>query len=143
MAVRGRKSKPAELKLMTGNPGRRPLQDDAGDFDGTVVLPSWVENKPKPYQTAFLGEWNRVTRQLESWGVIGEVNQGLIEGVCALYAQSILASITGNDTESRQSIDAYRKALNEFGLTPACKGRVNAGTGKAKKESKLAKYTAG
>ena len=34
MAVRGNKAKPAALKLVTGNPGRRPIQPEAvGDIE--------------------------------------------------------------------------------------------------------------
>lgn len=142
MAIRGRKPKPAELKLMTGNPGRRPIAESVGEFTGALLMPSWIEDKPKPYQAAFIAEWNRITRQLEAWAIVGEVNQGLIEGVSALYAQAIQATTNGEGTEARQSFDAYRKALNEFGLTPASKGRVNS-NGKPQKSGALAKYTAG
>ena len=63
--------------------------------------------------------------------MVGEVNQSAIEGICALYAQAIQSARSdGEKTETRQSFDAHRKALNEFGLTPASKGRAG---GKAKK----------
>jgi phage terminase small subunit len=142
MAVRGRKPKPADLRLMAGNAGKRPIPESVGDFDGLPVLPAWVDEKAPAFKADFLGEWNRVTRQLEAWGVMGEVNQGGIEGLCAMYAQFVQASKNGDATEARQSYDAYRKALNEFGLTPACKGRVSHGNAKPK-ASKLSKYTAG
>ncbi len=138
MAVRGRKPKPAELRLLTGNPGKRAIPEGVGDFAGSLTPPVWIDEKPKPFRLDFLAEWGRVTRQLLAWGVAGEVNQGAIEGVCALYAQAIQAAKNGDATEMRQSYDAYRKALNEFGLTPASKGRV--ASAPQKKESKLSKY---
>ena len=67
MAVRGRKPKPRELKLVTGNPGHRALDDPTPDFTGALVLPGWIEEKAPAYKADFLAEWNRVTWQLEDW----------------------------------------------------------------------------
>lgn len=139
MAVRGRKSKPPELKILTGNPGRRPVQESVAPFEGAVTPPTWIDEKSKDYRLDFLAEWERITKQLTAWDVIGNVNQGALEAVCALYAQGVKAAKDGDATEVRQSFDTYRKALNEFGLTPASKGRVSVGA-REKAKSKAAGY---
>ena len=71
--------------------------------------------------------------------MVGAVNQGLIEGICLLYATAVSSAKSKNNVEMRQSFDAYRKALNECGLTPASKGRI--GDGAKAPRGKLAKYT--
>lgn len=127
MASRGRKPKPPELKILTGNPGRRPIGDAVGiEFSGALVLPSWLDEKSPVWKGDFLGEWNRLTRQLETWGIVGEVNQGAVEGLCSLYANHLKAVRGDDSVEARQSYEAYRKALSEFGLTPASKSKSGA-----------------
>lgn len=140
MAVRGRKPKPRTLKLVTGNPGKRELPTNEPEFTSATKLgpPAWL--KRSNLRTDFMREWGRVTKQLEDWDILGEVNQGAIEGLCLLYAQATRAAKNGDTREARQSFDAYRKALNEFGLTPASKGRVGTGEGKKPAESKAAGY---
>ena len=140
MARPGRKPKSAELKLVTGNPGKRALPKNEPEFDkGELVAPEWIDEREESWRSAFLEEWERVTAQAEAWGVVGAVNQGLIEGICLLYATAVAAAKANRSVEMRQSFEAYRKALNECGLTPASKGRIGAGV-KAPR-GKLAKYT--
>lgn len=140
MAVRGRKPKPTGLKLITGNPGRRELPESEEDFTpGDLVLPSWLDEKERTYRTDFVEEWDRIVSQLQDWGIIGKVNAGAVEGICVLFANFRRAVRNSESAEARQTIDGYRKALNEFGLTPASKARVATGKGK-KPQSKAASY---
>lgn len=125
MAVGGRKPTPPHLKAMNGNPGRRPIPENEPDFvPGEISPPDWVHDSV--YRVDFLREWERVVAQLRDWGTMGAVNQGALEGICLLYAQFVRAGKIGEATEARQSFDGYRKGLNEFGLTPATKGRSGA-----------------
>ena len=138
--MRGRKPKPTDLKVVTGNPGKRALPENEAQFDeGEVAAPEWIDERERSWRLAFLAEWGRIVAQLDSWSVIGEVNQGMLEGICSLYATYVTAARSKDTVEMRQSFEAYRKALNEFGLTPASKGRV--ATESAKPKGKLAKYT--
>ena len=141
MAVRGRKPKPAHLKVVTGNPGKRALPETEVEFTpapDSIEPPKWLNRSN--LRADFLREWKRVKAQLEEWGILGEVNQGALEGLCLLYAQATRAAKNGEAREARQSFDAYRKALNEFGLTPASKGRVGTGDEKPKPQSKAARH---
>ncbi|MEQ1573622.1 MAG: hypothetical protein ABL993_05190 [Vicinamibacterales bacterium] len=138
--MRGRPKKPTELKVLAGTPGRRPLPENEAQFTaGEIAPPAWLDDREKPWRISFLAEWERITAQLRTWAVIGEVNQGALEGICSCYASFVDAAKSRNNVEMRQAFEAYRKALTEFGLTPASKGRVSTGLKPA--GGKLAKYT--
>lgn len=48
MATRGRKPKPTALKLLEGNPGKRPINEhEPIPPKGTVKCPSWLEQEAK------------------------------------------------------------------------------------------------
>lgn len=141
MAKRGRKPKPTGLKVVEGNPGKRALPENEPEFDdGEVSAPEWIDERPRAWRVDFLAEWKRITTQLESWGIIGPANQGLLEAICTYYATGVKAAKDGNSSEMRQAFEAYRKSLNECGLTPASKSRIGASDPKPK--GKLGKYTA-
>ena len=140
MATRGRKPKPSALKVVTGNPGKRALPEDEPEFtEGDVAPPAWLDERERSWRLDFLAEWERIVGQLGDWATVGEVNQGMLEGICTLYATYVAAAKSKDNTEMRQSFESYRKALNEFGLTPASKARVATPTKQPK--GKLAKYT--
>ena len=43
MAIRGRKPKPTALKLLEGNPGKRPINEhEPVPPKGTVKCPTWL-----------------------------------------------------------------------------------------------------
>ena len=48
MATRGRKPKPTALKLLEGNPGKRPLNEhEPIPPTGKIRCPSWLEEEAK------------------------------------------------------------------------------------------------
>jgi phage terminase small subunit len=133
MAVRGKKPRPSHLKAVEGTARASRTPENEPEFTaGELVPPDWINDTP--LRVDFLREWERITRQLRDWGTLAEVNQGAVEGICMSYAKMVRAAKLGDDAESRQSFDGYRKALNEFGLTPASKGRSGSGGGKKAKD---------
>lgn len=120
MAVRGRKSKPAEAKRATGNPGKRPIQGEPAFTGGEVLAPParWKADGQERV------EWNRIVPELVRCKIAKAVHQGALEKICELYAASVLLYDRQDFTGSRMQAEAYRKALNEFGLTAASAGRV-------------------
>ena len=122
MAVRGRKPKPSEQKEVTGNPGRRPISPEPDFADGSKLAPPdrW------PAGGFERQEWARIVPELVRCGVAKAVHQGALEKICQLYASGAELYERRDYTGHRQAADAYRKALNEFGLTAASAGRVGA-----------------
>lgn len=138
MAVRGKKPRPSHLKAIEGTARADRTPENEPEFTpGEVKPPDWIHDTI--LRVDFLREWERIVGQLREWDALAEVNQGAIEGICTLYAQAVRAAKLGESTEARQSFDGYRKALNEFGLTPASKGR-SGGNGKSKAKDPADKF---
>ena len=142
MATRGRKPKPAQLKVIAGNPGKRPIQSSPELPAGAMELPAWIDDPEYAARRAhFIREWERVMPGLEAIQVVRPVQAGAAETLCHHYAQAVSSSLRGDHKEARLSWEAYRKTCNEFGLTPASAGRVGT-EGKAtpakSKEDRLA-----
>ena len=77
MATRGRKPKPTALKVLEGNPGKRPMNmNEPVPPKGTVKCPAWLEPEAKK-------EWKRLASSLEAMGGPDGLC-GLLSGVCAL-----------------------------------------------------------
>ena len=68
MATRGRKPKPTALKLLEGNPGKRPINEhEPIPPKGTVKCPTWLEPEAKK-------EWKRLAPSLEAMGVLTQAD---------------------------------------------------------------------
>ncbi|WP_413732330.1 phage terminase small subunit P27 family [Sodalis sp. RH20] len=145
----GRRPKPTHLKIVTGNPGKRPLNED--------------EPKPPreiPSPPAYLSDWGkaawgRLTLLLDQMGVLTVADTMALERLCDLYAE-ILRLRNQIDTEGNtytvetdggflikghpavgQLADADRRFkgyLIEFGLTPAARTKVKVDGGKKEKD---------
>lgn len=77
--TRGPLPKPTALKLMAGNPGKRPLNLSDG-VNPLIEIPT----PPKHLGRAALKEWRRITPILEDLGLVS----GLDLAALALYCQS-------------------------------------------------------
>ena len=82
MAARGRKPKPTALKVLEGNPGKRPLNDhEPIPPKGELKCPSWLLPEAKK-------EWKRLASSLEAMGVLTMADltafAGYLPGVCPL-----------------------------------------------------------
>ena len=79
---RGPKPRPAHLKLLRGNPGKRPVNTR--------------EPKPKtkiPTCPTHLGaiarkEWKRITVQLDAVGLLTELDRTGVAGYCTAYQRA-------------------------------------------------------
>jgi phage terminase small subunit len=120
MASVGRKPVPTASKVARGNPGKRPLP---------AAEPAWKGMDPTPpdwFNALELEEWNRTVPELVALGVAKAPHRGALEGICVLYGAWRDARVDVNVPAMRQAFDAYRKALNEFGLTAASSARIAA-----------------
>lgn len=141
MAQRGRKPKPTALKILEGNPGKRPLNDyEPKPEKKAPKCPVWLDKEAKK-------EWRRMSRQLEVIGVLTEVDMAAFAGYCQAYARwkeaeefiskhgTIVKTPSGYWQQVPQVSIAqtYLKIMNkfceEFGLTPSARSRITAGSG--------------
>lgn len=81
MAQRGRKPKPTAIKVLEGNPGKRPVNSaEPKPISKAPKCPIWLEAEAKK-------EWRRVAKQLEQLGVLTEVDMAAFAGYCQAYAR--------------------------------------------------------
>ncbi len=138
MAIRGRKPKPTSLKLLEGNPGKRPLNKDEIQMSRVISkCPDWLENAAK-------AEWARMSPILEDIGVLTEADIIAFAGYCQAYARwkeaeeflskngSIVKTPNGYMQQVPQvsiaqtNLKIMLKFCEQFGLTPSARSRIMA-----------------
>ena len=146
MATRGRKPKPTALKILEGNPGKRPLNENEPiPPKGNIKCPSWLEPEAKK-------EWKRLAPSLEAMGVLTQVDLTAFAGYCQAYARwreaeeflsqhgSIFKTPSGYVQQvpqvsiAQQNLKIMQSFATEFGLTPACRARIVASGGAAESD---------
>lgn len=138
--MRGRKPKPTALKLVTGNPGRRPLNKK--EPKPKRVIPS----PPEHMSARAMAAWGALSTRLDRLGLLTELDALALEQLCENYGEilELRADIVANgrfQTVTTQSGDAmervrpaatllsdaerrFRAMMAEFGLTPSARSRV-------------------
>jgi P27 family predicted phage terminase small subunit len=136
MATRGRKPKPTALKVLEGNPGKRPLNNNEPKPEKKAPrCPSWLEPEAKK-------EWKRMAKTLEAIGVLTQIDAAAFAGYCQAYARwkeaeeflskhgTIFKTPSGYIQQVPQVSIAqtYLKIMkdfcSEFGLTPSARSRI-------------------
>ena len=136
MATRGRKPKPTALKLLEGNPGKRPLNaNEPIPPQGEVKCPSWLLPEAKK-------EWTRLAPAMESMGILTLADEKAFAGYCQAYARwkeaeefitqhgSIFKTPSGYVQQvpqvsiAQQNLKIMQSFCSEFGLTPATRARI-------------------
>jgi P27 family predicted phage terminase small subunit len=142
----GRKSIPTKLKLLTGNPGGRPIRPEPEPMPGIPERPGWLEETPGAIE-----EWNKLTEILDGMGILtiadGQVvaqcvyigielgmlaREIRVEGrVC--YTQKV--DSLGNEimeahanpkaTQQKNLMTEFRQILGLLGLTPVDRARLS------------------
>lgn len=132
-------AKPTRLKVLQGNPGKRPIS----------------KTEPKPAAVAKLGnaprhlnrygqrEWRRMGTILQTMGLLTEIDLAAFEAYCATYGRWIQAELAvkeegytiitraGNVIQNpnlgiaNRALTEMRKWLIEFGLTPSSRSRIS------------------
>jgi P27 family predicted phage terminase small subunit len=136
--MRGRLPKPTTLKLLTGNPGRRPL-NKREPKPRTIIpnCPAWLD---QPART----EWHRIVPELRALGLITLVDRAALAAYCQSYADfrdavkrvraegATIKTANGNIianpavTQKNRALAALKMFIVEFGLSPASRVRIEA-----------------
>ena len=144
MAQRGPKTKPTQLKLLTGTTRDHRLNPNEPQPD--VVCPQAPEHLTKAARV----EWDRIVVELMALQLVSNLDRGALGAYCQAYgrwsaAETALARMAGRDTVTEGLIvktksgnliqnplvGAANKAMAdmvryaaEFGLTPSARSRV-------------------
>jgi P27 family predicted phage terminase small subunit len=142
--MRGRKPKPTHLKLVRGNPGKRPLNDR--EPKPAPALPQ----APLELSADAKLEWDRIASDLQRLNLLSAIDRGTLAAYCQAYGRWIAAeralrrmaerdqltdglmikTTNGNPvqnplvgTANKSMSDMVRFAA-EFGMTPSARSRI-------------------
>src|SRR6195256_2060877 len=140
LSGRHRRPKPTRLKVLTGNPGKRPLNE-------TEPRPEpAIPDCPTELGEVARREWNRLAGELASLKLLTNLDRAALAAYCGAYALwaeateaiqkygSMIKSPSGYPVQSPYLAIANRQAeimmriASEFGFTPASRSRISAPT---------------
>ena len=135
--MRGRRPKPTRMKVLTGNPGKRPL--NATEPQPEPVVPDC----PAELGPSARREWDRLVTQLAPLRILTPLDRAALAAYCGAYglwAEAteaiqkygvMVKSPTGFPMQSPYVAIANRQAeimmriASEFGFTPASRSRIS------------------
>lgn len=136
--MRGRRPKPSRLKLLTGNPGKRPLNPDEPQPE--VVIPEC----PLELGSVARREWDRLSKELAALGLLTNLDRSALAAYCGAYALwaeateaiqkygTMVKSPSGYPIQSpyvsiaNRQVEIMMRIASEFGFTPASRSRISA-----------------
>ena len=140
----GRKPKPSAIKILEGNPGKRPLNEyEPKPLKKAPPCPKWLEPEAKK-------EWRRLAKTLEAMGVLTDADMAAFAGYCQAYARwkeaeeritdrgLVIRTPSGYPQQvpyisiAQQYLKLMQQFAEQFGLTPAARSRIIAGNGESK-----------
>jgi P27 family predicted phage terminase small subunit len=136
--MRGRRPKPTRLKILTGNPGKRPLNPHEPKPEAAIP------ECPPELGPVARQEWDRMVEQLAPLRVLTPLDRSALAAYCvayALWAEAVeqtqkygvmVKSPTGYPIQSpyvsiaNRQTEIMMRIASEFGLTPASRSRISA-----------------
>jgi P27 family predicted phage terminase small subunit len=135
--MRGRRPKPTRVKVLTGNPGKRPLNiQEPQPEAATPECPTELGPNAR-------AEWDRLCGQLGKLKLLTALDRAALAAYCGAYALwaeateaiqkygAMVKSPTGYPIQSPYVSIANRQAeimmriSSEFGFTPASRSRIS------------------
>src|SRR5690242_5966335 len=135
--MRGRRPKPTRLKVLTGNPGKRPLNPD--ELNPEPAMPEC----PPELGPVAQREWHRLVGQLCALRLLTHLDRAALAAYCGAYALwaeameaiqkygTMIKSPSGYPVQSPYVAVANRQAeimmriASEFGFTPVSRSRIS------------------
>jgi P27 family predicted phage terminase small subunit len=140
MATRGRRPVPTQLKVVRGNPGKRPLPEDepeAAPLVSDADIPPYLSDAARAH-------WHTVAEQLREAKLLGRVDSHALALYCEAFARwrdandqiatfgpVVVSPRSGFPVQSpylgiaNKAHEQMCKLLIEFGMTPSARARVS------------------
>lgn len=124
--------KPTALKLLAGNPSKRPLPASEPAFDTCApATPDWLAGEA-------LIQWNTLAAALEANGMLNTVNSTVLAAYCDMLGRYIEKRRDGEEPDMKLG-QQIRMLAREFGFTPSSQGGI-AAPGKADGQESKARF---
>jgi P27 family predicted phage terminase small subunit len=134
--MRGRKPKPTALKLVDGNPGRRPIRGSEPKPPATrPTCPAHLSPTAK-------AEWKRLAGALSEIGLLTQIDRTVLAAYCQAYGRWVEAErrlaetppllktpagyvqVSPWVTISNKQVELMTRLMAELGLTPSARSRL-------------------
>lgn len=153
--MRGRKPVPAALKVLRGNPGKRPINTE--EAKPSRALPEC----PDHLQGEARAEWDRMATELHSVGLLTTIDRAALAGYCQSWGRwveaenevrrlgSVVKAKNGFPvlnpylTIATSAMKQMRAFLVEFGMTPSSRSRASTAPGDSDNENPFARLGGG
>lgn len=136
--MRGRKPTPVAMRVLHGNPGRRPLRNARpGTALDTPDVPDFLDGEAR-------AEWNRTLAEHEGTGLLTRADRALLAAYCVMWSRFVAAErhvtehgpiVAAPRTAtpmpnphlkvSRDALDRLLKIAGELGLSPVSRARLH------------------
>ena len=138
MAITGPPPKPTALKIIAGNPGKKPLPKN----EPKPMVEAPVPPKHLSFEARL--EWERLAPMLVRLKLLTKLDRAALSAYCQAWGRHVEAeeqiakasalAFTHNGypivnpwaTISKQAVDQMARFIAEFGLTPASRTRIAA-----------------
>lgn len=145
----GRKPIPTAIKIQNGNPGKRAL--NLQEPQPEVAIPEC----PSHLDELAREEWDRVTQELHTLGVLALVDRSSLAGYCVAWSRWVQAETKLQDegyvlqgqgggyyqnpmlAVANKAMEQLYKFASEFGMTPSSRTRIKANPAESKASSNL------
>lgn len=135
--MRGRKPKPTALKLIEGNPGKRPINGSE------PKPPASVPTCPAHLSPSAKAEWKRLARMLNEIGLLTQIDRAVLAAYCQAYGRWVEAErklaetppilktpagyvqISPWITISNKQVELMTRLMGELGLSPTARARLS------------------
>lgn len=136
MGAPGRKPKPTHMKVLAGNPGKRPLNEREPKPKAKIPrVPAHLQGEARR-------EWRRMAKKLFALGLLTEIDGTALALYCQAWARwveaeeevrklgAIVKSPNGYPIQNpylsvaNRAMRDLRAMLVEFGMTPSSRSRV-------------------
>jgi len=136
--MRGRRPVPTRIKVLTGNPGKRPL-------NGREPRPEpIIPDCPAQLGPVAREEWQRLTTELANLRIVTALDRSALAAYCSAYGLwaeateaiqkygSMVKSPSGYPIQSpyvsiaNRQTEIMMRIASEFGFTPASRSRISA-----------------
>ena len=135
--MRGRRPKATRLKVLAGNPGKRPLNGEEPQPKRSIPrCPDHLDADAKK-------EWKRLTKELDEVGLLSDMDRAALAAYCVVYARwvraerkvaslgAVLETADGNLYQNphlavaNQALDQMHRLGPLFGLDPSSRSRMH------------------
>jgi len=125
----GRPRKPTALKILSGNPGKRPLPEEREVEHGAAQKPAWLATNPDPMPAMV---WDELAPGRIAIGLLTAVTAEEFAVLC-VYVAEFRRKGVAMDGSARKDLRAH---LGAFGFNPSALAKLGIATPKPGQEKK-------